>query len=293
MIQTVNAKINIGLHIIGRRADGYHELSTLFYPVGLMSGMPESPWAFSDILEITPLTEGGSHRFTFTGNRIDCPLEKNLVWRAVDAFDKHYQERTGLHLPAMSVHLEKHIPDGAGLGGGSADASFTLRMLNQLTGELFSPEELSDISSTLGADCPFFIYNRPCLAEGIGEKLTCVDLDLSSYWLVILKPSFGISTREAFSGVAIGEDRSAALPLHSPPDGWRESVYNDFETHLFERYPVLRQLKDALYESGACYAQMSGSGSAVYGIFSSLGKAQAAWRRGCRDRDLYTALMRL
>lgn len=293
MIQTVNAKINIGLHIIGRRADGYHELSTLFYPVGLMSGTPESPWPFSDILEITPLTEGDSHRFTFTGNLIDCPLEKNLVWRAVDAFEKHYKERTGFHLPAMSVHLEKHIPDGAGLGGGSADASFTLRMLNQLTGELFFPEELLDISSTLGADCPFFIYNKPCLAEGIGEKLTCVDLDLSSYWLVILKPSFGISTRVAFSGVAIGEYRSAALPLHSPPEGWRESVYNDFELHLFERYPVLRQLKDALYESGACYAQMSGSGSAVYGIFSSLGKAQAAWRRGCRDRDIYTALMRL
>lgn len=295
MISFVNAKINIGLYVTNRRTDGYHDLSTLFYPIGLLSGTPESPWPFSDILEIN-LMKGARHRFAFTGNPICCPPEKNLVAKAVTLFETAYAERTGRQLPRFDIRLEKHIPDGAGLGGGSADASFTLRMLNTLTENPFDDTELIRLSATLGADCPFFIINRPCHAEGIGEILKPTDTDLSGNWLVILKPDFGISTKEAFSGIDCGslaETRQVNRAEDLPEKEWRDCIRNDFEPHLFKNHPFLKRLKTYLYDFGAVYAQMSGSGSAIYGIFREKDAAENAYILGENKEGIYSAIIKL
>ncbi len=295
MISFVNAKINIGLYVTGRRADGYHDLSTVFYPIGKLSGSPESPWPFSDILEITPL-DAESHEFSFTGTPIACPPEKNLVVKAVDAFEKAYTGHTGNKLPRFDIRLYKHIPDGAGLGGGSADASFTLKMLNGLTGNIFSDSEMIRLAASLGADCPFFIINRPCAAAGVGEILRPIDLDLSGKWLVILKPSFGISTKEAFSGIDCRHLSESRCPVSAETlilESWRDSILNDFEPHLFYNHPVLKSIKSSLYDSGAIYVQMSGSGSAVYGIFDDESAASKAYVNGKSSEGTYSAIMKL
>lgn len=271
MIKFVNAKINIGLNIVGKREDGYHNLETVFFPVGIESGMPQQPEAFDDILEITiDKSKLSGCRFQLMGRRLDCAPEKNLVVKATTLFLKTYFERFGGfdEVGMYNITLDKHLPDGAGLGGGSADASFTLMMLNEMTGEMFSENELSEMSATLGADCPFFIYNRPCFAEGIGEQLTPIDLDLRGKWLLIVKPDVHVSTKEAFSGVVPSRP---AFDLRFLPDlpleRWKEYVVNDFEKSIFPLYPQLANLKASLYEGGAVYSSMSGSGSAIYGIF--------------------------
>lgn len=270
MIIFVNAKINIGLQVTARRPDGYHELSTLFYPIGLRSGTPYSPQPFCDILEVTELPDAETTRFTFTGNAIDCPLEKNLVYKAAKAFEEALLRKTGKAMPPFDIRLEKHIPDGAGLGGGSADASLTLKALNELTGAHLSDEDLIETAAGLGADCPFFILNRPCLAKGIGEIMTPVDLSLEGKWLLIVKPAFGIPTREAFAGIDCGRDHADTLaPLCLNPAEWPGKVENEFEPHIFEAHPELPLIKQTLYDAGALYAQMSGSGSALFGIFDS------------------------
>ena len=294
MITVVNAKINIGLYILRRRPDGYHDLSTLFYPVGIKSGTPYSPYPFADILEITPLPEADSHRFSFTGNRIDCPLEKNLVWKAVDIFGSCYLEKTGSPLPAYDIRLDKHIPDGAGLGGGSADASFTIMLLNRLTGEPFSEKELIEMASRLGADCPFFILNRPAIAEGVGEILRPVDFSLAGMWLVIVKPEFSISTKEAFAGIDCTRPHGqVSTPLEFPMADWKKSVFNEFEQHLFDLYPQLGAIKKMLYDGGASYAQMSGSGSAVFGLFGDEEAARKVCGEAGNTSGLYSAIIHL
>ncbi len=270
MILFVNAKINIGLQVTGKRPDGYHELSTIFYPVGLLSGTPYSPQPFCDILEVTELPDAERSQFTFTGNRIDCPLEKNLVYRAAKAFAEAFKTRCGHDMPAFDIRLEKHIPDGAGLGGGSADASFTLKALNELNGNVFTDNQLIDMATSLGADCPFFILNTPCIATGIGEVMTPVDLSLEGKWLVIVKPPFGVPTREAFAGIDCSRPHADTLePLSLQPQQWPNRVENEFEPHIFKIHPELPLIKQSLYDAGAFYAQMSGSGSAIFGIFNS------------------------
>lgn len=295
MILKVNAKINLGLYITGKRPDGYHTLQTIFYPVGLKSGTPESPWPFGDLLEITPLPAGAdSHRFTFTGLTIDCPMEKNLVVKAVRLYDDEYFHATGRRMPRFDVRLEKHIPFGAGLGGGSADASFTLMLLNELCGFPLTMEQLAAMAARLGADCPFFLLNRPCVAEGIGEVLTPIDLDLSGMWLVIVKPEVSVSTAEAFRGIkpempAAGVAEVAALPI----DQWQERLENRFEPHIFAAHPELPRLKRQLQQQGAVYTAMSGSGSSIFGIFDSADKAADAYRQAARLTDTFSALTSL
>ena len=271
MIRFVNAKINIGLNITGRRPDGYHDLETVFYPVGLECGLPHQPEPFDDILEITSdRGDISGCRFQFVGRRIDCPAQKNLVVKATTLFMRRYNDRyDDLSAYGMFyITLDKHLPDGAGMGGGSADASFTLMILNETMGNRFSREELMEMAASLGADCPFFILNTPCFATGIGEQLTPIPLNLNGYRVLIVKPDIHVSTAEAFAGIT---PKQPSFDLRNLPElpieDWRESVTNDFETTVFARHPDLATIKANLYNSGAVYASMTGSGSAIYGIY--------------------------
>lgn len=269
MIKFVNAKINLGLHITRKREDGYHELETLFYPVGLYNGTPENPEPFDDILEVH-LCETGRDEFSFSGNAIDCPLEKNLVWKAARVF----RDAIG-YTGGVNIRLDKHIPDGAGLGGGSADASFTLLALNDLLNRPMSKSELVCLAAGLGADCPFFIENRPVLATGIGEAMTPFPLNLDGCWAVVVKPDIYISTREAFGCVSPRRpDHSIANILCLPVSHWQPLLINDFEAPLFSMYPHLADVKKSLLENGAVYASMSGSGSSIYGIYPDRERAE-------------------
>lgn len=269
MIKFVNAKINLGLHVLRRRPDGYHDLSTLFYPVGKYAGSPLDRGGLCDVLEVTP---ADSDVLEVAGELSDCPVEDNLVWRALQLY-----RTINPDMPPVRISLHKHLPSQAGLGGGSADASFALLAFNELCGGAVSHGELLAASLRLGADCPFFILNRPCMASGVGELLEPFELDLSGLWCAVLKPAKGISTAEAFRYVV---PRIPDMPLDEilrrPMEQWRDLLVNDFEQSMFSLHSEIRSLKDYLYKSGAVYASMSGSGSAFYGIFESEEQAFAS-----------------
>lgn len=272
MIRFVNAKLNLGLNIVRKREDGYHDLATVFYPIGKHNGTPQNPEAFCDIIEITPAE---ATAFVFTGREVNCPLEKNLVYKAWRIFKENYPG-----LPEYTIRLEKHLPDGAGLGGGSADATFVLAMLNEMNGNPFSETQLAEMALKLGADCPFFVYNRPCYAEGVGERLQPIGLDLAGWWCALVKPDLSISTREAFAGVKPA--RPEKLPLEivkTPVEEWKGLLRNDFEASLFPNHPVLGEIKNLLLDSGAAYAAISGSGSTVFGLFEDRSAAVEVLKR--------------
>lgn len=264
MIWFVNAKINIGLRVTGKRPDGYHNLETLFYPVGIYAGTAENTERFGDILEITPEAEPG-FRFVTRGRVVDCPVDKNLVYKAAKLY---FDEMASPGFGARIV-LEKHLPDGAGLGGGSADAAFTLKGLSALDA-LADDATLARQALRLGADCPFFIYNRPMYAEGIGELLKpAPGVDLSGCWITIIKPRIYISTKEAFAGIHCRPSETDLRELAGSPLGdYRFVAVNDFEASVFPAHPELPAIKRRLYDMGAKYASMSGSGSSIYGIFT-------------------------
>lgn len=264
MIWFVNAKINIGLRVTGKRPDGYHNLETLFYPVGIYAGTAENTEMFGDILEITPEAEPG-FRFETRGRVVDCPVDKNLVYKAAKLY---FDEMASPGFGARIV-LEKHLPDGAGLGGGSADAAFTLKGLSALDA-LADDATLARQALRLGADCPFFIYNRPMYAEGIGELLEpAPGVDLSGCWITIIKPRIYISTKEAFAGIHCRPSETDLRELAGSPLGdYRFVAVNDFEASVFSAHPELPAIKRRLYDMGAKYASMSGSGSSIYGIFT-------------------------
>ena len=274
MIAFVNAKINLGLQIVRRREDGYHDLRTIFYPVGLYAGQPENPVAFCDILEIVPVTSNSRFSFITTGRAVDCPVEKNLVWRAADLYFKRFAH------PNLSVdiHLEKHLPDGAGMGGGSADAAFTLRLLRELDqAPLPDDETLARAALELGADCPFFILNRPAYAEGVGECLSPIDINLAGKWIAVAKPDVFVSTREAFAGVSPSMPEFDLRSLPSiPMERWREILVNDFEKSIFPIHPNLELIKEEFYRLNAIYASLTGSGSCIYAIFDDEDLAKVA-----------------
>ncbi|MDE6409674.1 MAG: 4-(cytidine 5'-diphospho)-2-C-methyl-D-erythritol kinase [Muribaculaceae bacterium] len=277
MISFVNAKINLGLQIVRKREDGYHDLQTVFYPVGKYAGTAENPESFCDILEIWPKdehynrSEGEKPSLFLTGRKVDCPVEKNLVYKAMRLFE----EETGFDLFSINVMLEKHLPDGAGMGGGSADASFTLRLLAdcynlQNPGACIEEKRLYEMALRLGADCPFFILNRPAYAEGVGEKLEEIPLDLTGCWLAVVKPNIYVSTKDAFSGVIPKASDFDLRDISSLPiTEWRNVIKNDFEDSIFPKFPAIGEIKEKLYSLGAIYASMSGSGSSVYAIFSN------------------------
>jgi len=283
MIKFVNAKINLGLNIVRRREDGYHDLETVFFPVGIESGMPQQPEPFDDILEVTlDPTKPTGCKFQIMGRHIDCPPEKNLVVRAATLLLKAYFDKNGPdeNLGFITLTLDKHLPDGAGLGGGSADASFTLLSLNEILGSPFSQDELLGMSARLGADCPFFIINTPCFGEGIGDILNPVEINLKGNWLLIVKPPVYVSTKEAFAGIIPRKpDFDLRFLQYLPIEEWRHKIRNDFEDSIFPVRPALRELKEEIYRQGAVYSSMSGSGSSIYGIFSSGEMAHSAFEK--------------
>lgn len=298
MIGFVNAKINLGLNIIGKREDGYHLLETIMYPVGLNNGTPQNPEPFCDIMEIIVKMKrikdlkfndkvcGNDIKinYKFSGNKVDCPLEKNLVYKGVSAYVGKCRESDPEFfddVESIEVLLDKHLPDGAGMGGGSADAVFAMKLLRDVLHNegyvAIADEELEKLAASIGADCPFFVSNRPAFAEGIGEKLTPIGEVLKGKWLVVVKPDVSISTKEAYAGVTPRKPVcSLKEAVKRPLVEWRGLIHNDFEDSLFPKYPVLGELKAELYSNGAEYASLTGSGAALYGIYSSKAEAIAA-----------------
>lgn len=250
MIRFPNAKINLGLYIERRRPDGYHDISTVFYPVPLC-----------DVVEVVPSDE--VRLFTY-GNPVNCPPEKNLVMKAYRLLADEF------NLPPVDIYLHKHIPDGAGLGGGSSDASSVLLILRELFSLPLSDEELAARAAKLGADCPFFIYNRPMAARGIGDQFTPTEVDLSGKYIVIVKPEVSVPTAEAYAGVTPQEPQEAVEDIVADDiTTWKERLANDFESSIFPKHQTLADIKQSLYDAGAVYAAMSGSGSAIFGLFDS------------------------
>jgi 4-diphosphocytidyl-2-C-methyl-D-erythritol kinase len=254
MIIFPNAKINIGLRILRKRGDGYHDIESVFYPVGL-----------TDMLEILPShTNLNDKRAKISVSGIAAPAtSENLCLKATRLL------RDRLGTPEVDIYLHKNIPMESGLGGGSSDAVFTLLALNEMFSYGLKEEVLHQYASEIGSDCPFFIYNRPCLVGGKGDIMEPFDLSLKGYYLLIVFPEASVPTPEAYKMISPSED---GLPLREilqlKPEQWKELVVNRFEEVVFARYPEIGQIKELLYRSGAVYASMSGSGSAVYGIFS-------------------------
>lgn len=251
MLVFPNAKINLGLYVVEKRPDGFHNIETVFYPV---------PWI--DALEAVP-AHGSTTTLSSSGLAVDALPEKNLVMRAYQLLASRY------NLPNIDIYLHKVIPFGAGLGGGSADAAFMLSMLNDLFDLNIEQEQLAEYAASLGSDCAFFIYNRPMIASGRGEVLSPIEVNLSGHTIVLVKPAFGISTPEAFAGITPKQPATPiADAINQPIERWKDILLNDFEPHLFEKYPQLAAIKQQLYDQGAIYAAMSGSGSTIFGIFS-------------------------
>lgn len=249
MITFPNAKINLGLDVVEKRPDGYHNLETVFYPIPLY-----------DILEITKSEDETS--FTMHNAQFEGCDNDNLVVKAYNILSADYE------MPNVSMSLYKNIPTGAGMGGGSADAAFALKMLNKIAGLDLSDEKLEEYATRIGADCAFFIKNKPAYATGIGNILTPVDCDLTGYHMVVVKPNIHISTKEAYAFVNPHHPENALADIIKHPiDEWKGLMKNDFEKSVFAKFPTIRDVKDKLYELGALYASMSGSGSAFYGIF--------------------------
>jgi len=248
MIVYPNAKINIGLNVLEKRSDSYHELFSVFYPVKQLC----------DILEIIPATD-----FSFSSSGIPIPGENNICTNAFDLL------KSDFGIGNVKIHLHKQIPIGAGLGGGSADGAFTLKALNEVFELNISNKELEKYALKLGADCPFFIDNTPKYVTGIGEKMTAIDLDLSPYELKFIFPDLHISTAEAYGGVTPKIPEKNLLDLIKKPiANWKSTVKNDFEDSAFSKYPELIKIKEKLYADGAIYASMTGSGSVIYGVFN-------------------------
>jgi 4-diphosphocytidyl-2-C-methyl-D-erythritol kinase len=248
MVVFPNAKINLGLHITGKRPDGYHELETCFYPV---------PW--TDALEIVE-----SRKTEFFSTGISIPDDgDNIVMKAYQLLAETYD------LPPVKAHLHKVIPIGAGLGGGSSDAAFTIRLLNELFELQISDTKMKQFAVGLGADCAFFIDNQPSMAYGIGEKLRPIDMSLEGKFIVLTYPDLHISTKVAFAGIVPQKPTKSIeeILIQQPVDSWKLNLVNDFEKSVFAQFPELQELKNKLYNEGAMYASMSGSGSCIFGIF--------------------------
>ena len=251
MVIFPNAKINIGLNIIERRADGYHNLETIFYPVKI-----------NDVLEIIE-----SDELSFESSGLDIPgkMEDNLCVKAWHLLRRHHK------IPPVKIHLHKNIPIGAGLGGGSADAAFFIKLMNQNFSLNLSIEEMQDYARILGADCAFFIESKPVFAFDKGDEFEAIKLDLSAYKIVLVMPEEHVSTSEAYRGVKPAQTKTSLIELvNTPIASWKKYIKNDFEESVFKNHIAIRGVKAALYEAGALFASMSGSGASVFGIFNEL-----------------------
>lgn len=270
MITYPNAKINLGLHVLNKRSDGYHNIETVMVPIPLC-----------DILEIEE-SSNGHFSFTATGIAIDGEEGSNLCVKAYEVMRKKYS------IPAVRIHLHKIIPTGAGLGGGSSDGAFTIKMTDRIFNLGLSDQELEGTALTLGSDCPFFIRNEPVVALGRGEQMEPMPLDIRGLRLVLVKPSFSISTSEAYMRVSPQENRkSLKYSLSLPVESWKGHIVNDFEEYVTADYPEAEQIKRELYLSGALYVQMTGSGSVYFGLFGREPELTAF----IKSREIYNGLI--
>ena len=261
MITFPNCKINLGLNVILKRQDGYHNIETVFYPIPLTDVLEIVPQ--DGLKTVSPPRKQGGATFSTTGLPINGAAGKNLCIKAYELLQQDFPK-----IPPVQIYLHKAIPIGAGLGGGSADGSFTLKMLNEKFSLKLSMEQLLDYALQLGSDCPFFIFNRPCFATGRGEFLESIDINLEAYSFIIINPGIHINTAWAF------QQLKPALPKKSikdivaqPVQTWKNELTNDFEEPIFRHHPELAAIKTTLYESGAIYASLSGTGSCLYGIY--------------------------
>lgn len=253
MIAFPNCKINLGLHILQKRTDGFHDLETVFYPVVLKDGLEiiQHPSAIQET------------KLTTSGLVIDAPADQNICFKAYQILKKDFPQ-----LPSVQMHLHKVIPSGAGLGGGSSDGAFTLLLLNQRFNLGLCESQLIDYALQLGSDCPFFIKNKACYATGRGEKLKEVELNLAGYTMVLVNPDIHVNTGQAFGRIVPNNDRISILEtIKLPVEEWKDHLKNDFEEVIFSQHPEIKSIKEKLYKRGAVYASMSGSGSTVYGLF--------------------------
>ncbi|MCB0700945.1 MAG: 4-(cytidine 5'-diphospho)-2-C-methyl-D-erythritol kinase [Chitinophagales bacterium] len=259
MICFPNCKINIGLYITNKRADGYHDLETIFYPIK----------GLHDALEVTPASKYTT-LLSLHGTDIAGEKEQNLVWKAYNLLKEQFPAK----IPELDINLLKAIPMGAGMGGGSADGAFMLKLLNDYCRLELKDDMLADMALQLGSDCPFFIYNTPQFATGRGEEMQPIGIDLSAYSIQLICPKVHISTGDAFKMLT---PRKALFDLRTLPElpisQWKDQISNDFEDPIFMQHPQLADIKKQLYDQGAIYSAMSGSGSTVYGIFE---KGEAA-----------------
>jgi 4-diphosphocytidyl-2-C-methyl-D-erythritol kinase len=255
MIVFPNAKINLGLRITSKRSDGYHNLDTVFYPINL-----------KDALEIITDPDASANDVTFTSSGLNIPgsATSNLCIKAYQLLKIKFPE-----LPAIQMHLHKNIPMGAGLGGGSADGAFTLQLLNEKFKLNISEEELIELALSLGSDCPFFIKNTPVHATGRGEIMQPTSVDLSNYKIALVLPGIHVSTALAFNGCPISSSvQTCDTITQQPVEKWKDQLINDFEQTVFRNYPALATIKAQLYDAGAVYASMTGTGSTIFGIFN-------------------------
>lgn len=242
------AKINLGLNVVSRRPDGYHNLETVFYPVPVFDSLT--------------ICEAENTSLTIVGHDIEGDAEQNLVMRAYRMLEADFK------LPPVAITLDKQIPMQAGMGGGSSNGAFTLTLLNAMFGLILSDEQLCHYAARLGADCPFFVTAKPAYAEGIGDKLVPISLSLAGYYLAVVKPPVAVSTREAYAGITPRTPAKNCREIVKQPVGtWRNELLNDFEESIFSLYPEIAAIKQRLYDLGADYAIMSGSGSSVVGLF--------------------------
>ncbi|ALL07733.1 4-diphosphocytidyl-2C-methyl-D-erythritol kinase [Pedobacter sp. PACM 27299] len=250
MLAFANAKINLGLRITGKRADGYHNIETVFYPVKLY-----------DVVECL---DADVLSCTIEGIEVPGATTDNICLKAYQLLKQDFD------LPPQHICLLKNIPVGAGLGGGSADAAFILKLLNDKFKLGLSIPQLEDYARQLGADCAFFIQNEPRYAEGKGDEFTHIQVDLSACFLVLVKPDIHVSTADAYAGIMVADTGTSVKDLiHLPLRDWKANLKNDFEASVFLKYPEIEAIKASLYQQGAIYASMSGSGSAVYAIFEA------------------------
>ena len=247
------SKINLGLNIVERRSDGYHNLETVFYPIPLHDNL--------EVISVKNATQ--DYLLHKTGLEIEGEDDNNLVVKVFRLLKEEFSQ-----IPSVEIWLHKRIPSGAGLGGGSSDAAYMMRLLNEKYDLKMTDEDIEYRLSRLGADCPFFYHSRPAYATDIGDQLLPIDFDVAGYTLVLVKPDVHVSTREAYSLVhPKPSSQSLLYALSQPIETWRETVKNDFEFSVFKQYPAIAAIKQTLYDMGAVYASMSGSGSSVFGLF--------------------------
>lgn len=263
MITFPIAKINLGLNVVEKRQDGYHNLQTVFYPVPVKDALevqpmdPDFPSAFDCDLKVTAAGQGTAKSFD-TGDE-----QRNLVVRAYQLLKTDFPT-----LPRIHTHLWKGIPTQAGMGGGSSDCAYMITLLNRMFNLGMSGEQMCQYAARLGADCAFFVESRPCYAEGIGEKLEPIGLDLSNWYIGVVRPDIPVPTKEAFSRIRPHyPEVNCKEAVMQPVEKWKETLVNDFEESVFALHPEIGAVKDELYKMGATYAAMSGSGSALFGLF--------------------------